>query len=120
MLYQCGTAAPAAESLPEGAKLFQIPLVSVSVPETVPYAAMVSIYLLAPYSHRTEREHHQESPDHRSPGGMSVARGRAAPALVSCILASPIVMSSNSAYSLRCPSPLSHTPHAYKLLRPEC
>ena len=36
VLYQCGTPIPT--NIPSGAKLFQIPLTSVSAPETVPYA----------------------------------------------------------------------------------
>jgi hypothetical protein len=42
VLYQCGAAVPAADQLPEGAKLFEVPLTSVSAPETVPYAFVVS------------------------------------------------------------------------------
>lgn len=37
VLYQCGTSPPAADAIPEGAKVFQIPLTSISAPETVPY-----------------------------------------------------------------------------------
>ena len=39
LLYQCGTAAPGANLA--GGKTFQIPLTSVSVPDTVPYAFLV-------------------------------------------------------------------------------
>jgi len=40
VLYQCGTEKPdvSASGVPEGAKFFEIPLTSMSVPETVPYA----------------------------------------------------------------------------------
>jgi hypothetical protein len=38
VLYQCGTPPPAADVIPAGAKVFQIPLTSISAPETVPYA----------------------------------------------------------------------------------
>lgn len=40
VLYQCGTQAPVEgeEGIPSGAKMFEIPLTSVSIPETVPYA----------------------------------------------------------------------------------
>lgn len=38
VLYQCGTAPPSADTIPAGAKVFQIPLTSISAPETVPYA----------------------------------------------------------------------------------
>lgn len=41
VLYQCGADAPAPADFPPGTKFFQIPLVSVVVPETVPYAALV-------------------------------------------------------------------------------
>lgn len=44
MLYQCGTGRPPADVVPEGSKFFQIPLTSVSVIETVPYAYMVSTH----------------------------------------------------------------------------
>ena len=38
VLYQCGTPPPAANTVPQGAKFFEIPLTSLSAPETVPYA----------------------------------------------------------------------------------
>lgn len=38
VLYQCGSNPPPADAIPEGAKVFQIPLTSISAPETVPYA----------------------------------------------------------------------------------
>lgn len=38
VLYQCGVQPPAASSFPNGTKFFQIPLTSVSAPETVPFA----------------------------------------------------------------------------------
>lgn len=38
VLTQCGAPAPALTSLPPGARVFSIPLTSVAVPETVPYA----------------------------------------------------------------------------------
>jgi hypothetical protein len=41
VLYQCGADAPPAASFPEGTKFFNIPLTSVSAPETVPYAFLV-------------------------------------------------------------------------------
>ena len=37
VLYQCGTSPPPAADIPQGAKVFQIPLTSISAPETVPY-----------------------------------------------------------------------------------
>ncbi len=40
VLYQCGTRRPSG-SVTRGAKVFQIPLTSVSVPDTVPYAFLV-------------------------------------------------------------------------------
>lgn len=43
VLYQCGADAPSPQDVPPSAKFFQIPLVSVSVPETIPYAALVSL-----------------------------------------------------------------------------
>lgn len=36
VLYQCGTTLP--DTLPQGAKVFQVPLASVSVPDTTPFA----------------------------------------------------------------------------------
>ena len=39
MLYQCGTAKPTLNVL--GGKVFQIPLIRVAVPDTVPYAFLV-------------------------------------------------------------------------------
>lgn len=39
LLYQCGTTPPAVQN---GGNLFEIPLTSVSVPDTVPYAFLVS------------------------------------------------------------------------------
>lgn len=44
VLYQCGTGRPAADVVPEGSKFFEIPLTSVSVIETVPYAYMVGAH----------------------------------------------------------------------------
>lgn len=44
MLYQCGGRRPSANALP-GAKVFQIPLTSVTVPDTVPYAFLVRLQL---------------------------------------------------------------------------
>ena len=38
LLYQCGTTPPAVQN---GGNLFEIPLTSVSVPDTVPYAFLV-------------------------------------------------------------------------------
>lgn len=38
VLYQCGTPVPAADAVPAGSKFFEIPLTSLSAPETVPYA----------------------------------------------------------------------------------
>lgn len=40
LLYQCGTARPAGEN--DASNVFQIPLTSVSVPDTIPYAFLVS------------------------------------------------------------------------------
>jgi hypothetical protein len=40
VLYQCGGTRPSANAVP-GAKIFAIPLTSVSVPDTVPYAFLV-------------------------------------------------------------------------------
>lgn len=42
VLYQCGGTRPSANAVP-GAKLFQIPLTSVTVPDTVPYAFLVGM-----------------------------------------------------------------------------
>jgi hypothetical protein len=41
VLYQCGSSRPSG-SVTAGAKVFEIPLTSVSVPDTVPYAFLVS------------------------------------------------------------------------------
>lgn len=41
VLYQCGTEPPANSSIPEGAKVFSIPLTSVVVPDTTAYAFLV-------------------------------------------------------------------------------
>ena len=49
MLYQCGTGRPSADVVPEGSKFFEIPLTSVSVIETVPYAYMVNTHDAARY-----------------------------------------------------------------------
>lgn len=38
VLFQCGASAPDLTAFPEGAKFFQVPLTSISAPETVPYA----------------------------------------------------------------------------------
>lgn len=38
VLYQCGTPPPATDAVPAGSKFFEIPLTSLSAPETVPYA----------------------------------------------------------------------------------
>ena len=43
VLVQCGTSSPAADSLPLGAKTFQIPLVSVMAVDTVPLAFLVRL-----------------------------------------------------------------------------
>ncbi|KAI3437818.1 hypothetical protein D9Q98_000265 [Chlorella vulgaris] len=43
VLYQCGADAPPAASFPEGTKFFNIPLTSVSAPETVPYAFLENL-----------------------------------------------------------------------------
>ena len=45
ILYQCGTDRPSADMVPAGSKFFEIPLTSVTVLETVPYAYLVSIDL---------------------------------------------------------------------------
>lgn len=42
VLYQCGTSRPSADLVPAGSKFFQIPLTSVTVLETIPYAYLVS------------------------------------------------------------------------------
>ncbi len=42
VLYQCGSRRPSASVAP-GARIFQIPLTSVSVPDTVPYAFLVRL-----------------------------------------------------------------------------
>ncbi len=41
VLYQCGTTAPDADVVPAGSKFFEIPLTSVTVVETIPYAYLV-------------------------------------------------------------------------------
>jgi len=41
VLYQCGTTPPGADMVPAGSKFFQIPLTSVTVVETIPYAYLV-------------------------------------------------------------------------------
>lgn len=41
VLYQCGTTAPDADRVPAGSKFFEIPLTSVTVVETIPYAYLV-------------------------------------------------------------------------------
>lgn len=46
VLYQCGTTPPSSEIVPAGAKFFQIPLTSISVIETVPYAYLVGLHTL--------------------------------------------------------------------------
>ncbi|KAL4424905.1 hypothetical protein ABPG77_002128 [Micractinium sp. CCAP 211/92] len=38
VLFQCGAPTPDFTAFPEGAKFFQVPLLSISAPETVPYA----------------------------------------------------------------------------------
>ena len=43
VLYQCGTTPPTLDVVPAGAKFFEIPLTSISVIETVPYAYLVSL-----------------------------------------------------------------------------
>lgn len=48
VLYQCGTARPSADMVPTGSKFFEIPLTSVSVIETVPYAYLVRLQNFAP------------------------------------------------------------------------
>jgi hypothetical protein len=51
VLYQCGAGAPPRAAFPEGTKFFQVPLTSISAPETVPYAFLVrppaGLWLLA-------------------------------------------------------------------------
>lgn len=42
ILYQCGTTRPTADVVPAGSKFFEIPLTSVTVLETIPYAYLVS------------------------------------------------------------------------------
>ena len=42
VLYQCGTARPSTDLVPAGSKFFEIPLTSVTVLETIPYAYLVS------------------------------------------------------------------------------
>ena len=42
ILYQCGTNRPSADAVPAGSKFFEIPLTSVTVLETIPYAYLVS------------------------------------------------------------------------------
>ena len=42
VLYQCGAGAPPRGAFPEGTGFFQVPLTSISAPETVPYAFLVS------------------------------------------------------------------------------
>lgn len=42
VLSQCGVAPPDAASFPAGTKFFTVPLTSLSAPETVPYAFLVS------------------------------------------------------------------------------
>lgn len=43
VLYQCGTTPPASDLVPAGSKFFQIPLTSVTVVETVPYAYLQAL-----------------------------------------------------------------------------
>lgn len=50
VLYQCGTPLPSADLVPVGSKFFEIPLTSVTVLETVPYAYLVSFPSLSPCS----------------------------------------------------------------------
>ncbi|GAB4819434.1 hypothetical protein N2152v2_006480 [Parachlorella kessleri] len=45
VLYQCGAGEPSHDQFPAGTKFFQVPLVSISVPETIPYAAMALLNL---------------------------------------------------------------------------
>ncbi|KAL0043795.1 hypothetical protein WJX82_001269 [Trebouxia sp. C0006] len=43
VLYQCGTTAPDADVVPAGSKFFEIPLTSVTVVETIPYAYLQAL-----------------------------------------------------------------------------
>ncbi|DBA71969.1 hypothetical protein WJX79_005778 [Trebouxia sp. C0005] len=43
VLYQCGTTPPTADMVPAGSKFFQIPLTSVTVVETIPYAYLQAL-----------------------------------------------------------------------------
>lgn len=45
VLVQCGATPPPADAIPAGAKVFQVPLTSLSAPETVPYAFVESLGL---------------------------------------------------------------------------
>lgn len=45
VLYQCPVASPPRDQFPEGTKFFQVPLTSVSIPETVPFAFLEELGL---------------------------------------------------------------------------
>ena len=47
ILYQCGTAPPAADLVPSGSKFFEIPLTSVALVETIPFAYLVGATSIA-------------------------------------------------------------------------
>ena len=47
ILYQCGTTPPAADLVPSGSKFFEIPLTSVALVETIPYAYLVGATFIA-------------------------------------------------------------------------
>jgi hypothetical protein len=56
VLYQCPVDAPPRDQFPEGTKFFQVPLTSVSIPETVPFAFLVREHARNPVR-RAQRSH---------------------------------------------------------------
>lgn len=100
VLYQCGASPPARTAFPEGTGFFQVPLTSISAPETVPYAFLanlgvtdrvhdVSPYITAPCGQALLECEGRTSPDYMALSNVTLLEETVSPLIDGMLVTTP-------------------------------